>query len=126
MKKSKTKILIADDDEAYLLVLKKGFSKEGFNVKTAVNGHDALTIANKEKFDLIIFDIAMPGTGGIAAAKKLKDLEIKVPVIFLTNLKDTEHIGQAVETVFNTDYIIKSDVSVESIVSRVKNKLNIK
>ena len=126
MKELKAKILIADDDKAYLLVWKQGFLKGGFDVTTVENGHEALIAAKKEKFDLIIFDIAMPEIGGVAAAKKLKDLEINVPIIFLTNLKDAEHIGEAVEAVVNTDYIIKSDISVESLVERVKNKLNIK
>jgi DNA-binding response OmpR family regulator len=66
----------------------------------------------------------MPKMDGITMSKKLKESNIQVPVIFLTNMSDLKHISEAVET--GADYIIKSDLSVSGIVDRVKERLGLK
>ena len=47
-------------------------------------------------------------------------------MIFLTNLKDVEHMSQAVEIAKETDYIVKTDTSIDQIIARVKDRLGIK
>ncbi|MBI1866247.1 MAG: hypothetical protein HYS02_00580 [Candidatus Staskawiczbacteria bacterium] len=47
-------------------------------------------------------------------------------MVFLTGFDDPEHISQAIEAVSGTDYIVKSDVNINQIVSLVKEKLSIK
>lgn len=118
------RILVVEDSKSYLSVLSQGLSDEGFSVATAENGEDGLAAAKKEKPDLILLDIEMPKMGGIEMAEKLKESGIKVPIIFLTNMSDVKHISEATETA--TDYIIKSDISMEGIVERVKERLNLK
>lgn len=122
--KNMKKILVVEDSKSYLLVLSQSLSDAGFAVVTAENGEDGLVAAKKEKPDLILLDIEMPKMGGIAMAEKLKESDIKVPIIFLTNMSDVKHISDATETA--TDYIIKSDISMEGIVTRVKERLNLK
>jgi AmiR/NasT family two-component response regulator len=58
-------------------------------------------------------------------ARILKGENIKTPIIFLTNLSDVDHIAKAEETVMS-DYIIKSNISVEKIIEMAKNKLDMK
>jgi len=86
-----------------------------------------LSVIEKEKPDLIILDILMPKIGGIEVAKKLKESDDKTPLMFLTNLKDMTHIASAMESSRpNSDYIVKSEMRLEDIVTRAKNKLGIK
>lgn len=118
------KILIVEDSKNYLWVISQKLQEEGFIVCTAENGEEGLEVAIKEKPDLILLDIEMPKMDGITMSKKLRESDIKTPIIFLTNMGDLKHISEAVENAL--DYVIKSDISTEGIVDRVKKTLNIK
>lgn len=69
---AKQKILVVDDEEDILEILKYNLEKEGFEVKTASDGNAGIEMA--EKFDphLIILDIMMPGMDGIEVCQKLR------------------------------------------------------
>lgn len=118
------KILIVEDSKNYQIILSQAFSDAGFNVSNAENGEEGLLSIQKEKPDLVLLDIEMPKMDGITMSKKLKESNIQVPVIFLTNMSDLKHISEAVET--GADYIIKSDLSVSGIVDRAKERLGLK
>jgi DNA-binding response OmpR family regulator len=118
------KILIVEDSKSYLFILSQTITTAGFTVVTAENGEDGVVAAEKENPDLILLDITLPKMDGIAAAKKIKEAGVKAPIIFLTNMSDIKHISDAAETA--SDYIVKSDISVEDIVVRVKERLNLK
>lgn len=67
------RVLVADDTAANLIVARKMFESIGAEVVTATNGDDAVRLGLSMAFDLIVLDIQMPGTDGIAALKALKD-----------------------------------------------------
>ena len=117
------KILIVDDTKSYLFIISQKLIEEGFSVTTAENGEEGLAAAQREKPDLILLDIMMPEMDGITMSKKLKELNIDVPIIFLTNMGDLKHISGAMETA--TEYIIKTDVTAKDIAARVKHRLNV-
>ena len=120
------KILIVEDDKSFLWILKESFVAEGFSVISAEDGEEGLKMAEEEKPDLMLLDILMPKMDGITMVKKLKEKGIKTHIIFLTNLKDTEHIAEAIGIIEETDYIIKSDFHIDQIVAMVKKRLGIK
>jgi len=126
MDKINKKILIVEDDKAFLWILRQSFDSEGFSVIFAQNGEEGLKMAIEEKPDLILLDILLPKMDGIAVAKNLREKGIKAQIIFLTNLKDAEHISKAVEIVKETDYIVKSDVHVDQIIARAKERLGMR
>ncbi len=117
------KILVVDDEKNFLWIFKQSLSSAGFVVFTAENGESAIQIAQKENPDMILLDIMMPGIDGIETAKKIKELGIKCPIMFLTNLKDEEHISQAME-LGTSEYIVKSDRHIDDIVAAIKAKLD--
>jgi len=120
------KILIVEDDKDFLWILRQSFSGQPFSVIYAVDGQEGLIMAEKEKPDLIIIDIMLPKMDGITMAKNIKEKGIESQMIFLTNLKDPEHISQTMDIAGESDYIVKSDMGIDAIVSRVKRKLDIK
>lgn len=121
------KILIIEDDLDYLSILQQALEGGGFKVVIAKDGIEGLVLAQKENQDLIILDILMPKMDGIETAKRIKESNIKTPIIFLTNLGDTTSINKAMESVkSDLDYIVKADVNINQIVARVKEKLGIK
>ena len=125
MSKINKKILIVEDDKDFLWLLKEEFEKIGFSVITAKDGHEGLTLAEKESPDLMLLDIILPKLDGISLAEELRAKNIKTPIMFLTNMKDAQHISDAIEAVHETEYMIKSDIAISDIIRKVKNKLNI-
>ena len=125
MNKIDKKILITEDERDLLSLLKDSFTEEGFTVFTASDGLEGLAVAEKEKPDLILADILMPKLDGIAMVKKFRESGVKTPVIFLTNFGDPEHISKAIE-IGDSDYIVKSDMRIEDVIFRTKNKLGLK
>ena len=69
----RTKILVADDDPILLTTLSRGLRAANYEVLTASNGDDAVRIGCREKPDLAILDVRMPGTFGIEVARQLRD-----------------------------------------------------
>lgn len=120
------KVLIVEDDENFLWILRQSLENQNLSVLYAMNGEDGLVMAEKEKPDLIIIDILLPKMDGISMAKKIKEKNIKSQIIFLTNYKDSDHVTNAIETAGEADYIVKSDMRIDAIVLRVKDKLGIK
>lgn len=114
------KILIVEDDEAFLDIFKNIFTAEGFQVVTARDGETGIDVALLEKPDLIISDVLMPRLDGPSMAKKLRELKTSTPIIFLTNIDD--EVGNA-ENIENIEYLIKSKMGLDEIVAKVKNKL---
>ena len=86
MKKTSTKILIVDDDPDIIEILTYNLSNEGYNVKSAVNGIEAIKKAKKFIPDIILLDVMMPEMDGIEACSNLREIESlsKSMIIFLS------------------------------------------
>ena len=86
MKKTSTKILIVDDDPDIIEILTYNLSNEGYNVKSAVNGIEALKKAKKFIPDIILLDVMMPVMDGIETCSNLREIESlsKSMIIFLS------------------------------------------
>ena len=86
MKKTSTKILVVDDDPDIIEILTYNLSNEGYNVKSAVNGIEALKKAKKFIPDIILLDVMMPEMDGIEACSNLREIESlsKSMIIFLS------------------------------------------
>lgn len=123
MTKINKKILIVEDDEDFLYILEKKFTTEGFSVVTAKDGQEGIAVAEKEKPDLILSDMLMPKIDGITMAKKIRESNATVPIIFLTNIKDTRYA--AVQESGEFDYLIKSNVRINDIINKTKVKLGL-
>jgi len=78
------KMLIAEDDEHLRLLYKRTFSDDGYKVLLARNGREAVTKARKQKPDIIIMDIRMPGLDGLDAMNEIKSHSKDIPVIINT------------------------------------------
>ena len=86
-----TRILIVDDSPTEIHVLKTMLEKNGFDTITASSGEDGIEVAMKEKPDLILMDIVMPGMNGFQATRKISKAPetASIPVIIVTT-KDQE------------------------------------
>jgi CheY-like chemotaxis protein len=88
----KKKILVVDDEEDVAKALRVRLKANGYSVVLASDSVQAFTMANKEKPDLIILDIMIPGGGGFVVAERLKQSTEThhIPIIFLTGISGGE------------------------------------
>lgn len=86
--KSTLKILFADDDFKYSLVLKRFLEREGYEVTYTGNGTMALKQFPVVKPDLVLLDINMPGLNGFEVAEKIREQDRHVLIFFLSDRSD--------------------------------------
>jgi DNA-binding response OmpR family regulator len=118
------KILVVDDEPDVLLIVKTGMQAEGYDVVTATNGQDALTVVKDEKPDAIILDVMMPIMDGFETLAHLKedDTTCTIPVIMLTGLSERAKIQKALVSGIHF-YVIKP-FEFEELVQKVRTALN--
>ena len=101
-----TTILIVDDEKSMRDFLKILLTKEGYEVIVAGDGNQALTALGKNRVDLVISDIRMPGMGGLELLSKVKDEADDIPVIMITAFASPNDAVQAMKS-GAYDYISK-------------------
>jgi two-component system phosphate regulon response regulator OmpR len=106
MKEHIPHILIVDDDERILRLLKQFLSKNGYEVSTAISVAHAEEYLQVTNFDLLMLDVMMPGITGIDFAKKIKTAGLRVPIILLTALSEPEERVRGLESGAD-DYVTK-------------------
>lgn len=117
---AKQSLLLVDGDTKNLRVLEVSLKKAGFNVTTAVNGHDALQKVETSAPDLIISDTKMPEMDGFELVERLKQNGdwAGIPFIFLTSQSNVEDKIRGLELGVE-DYLTKP-IYIKEIVTRVK------
>jgi DNA-binding NtrC family response regulator len=75
---------VVDDEQNIRRMLMRVLSPEGFIVKEAVNGLDALKRLEKENYSLILLDLKMPGLNGIETLKRIREFDLNLPVIMMS------------------------------------------
>lgn len=119
-KKPAYKVLVVDDDEAILELLKYNLDKEGYEVKIANNGSLGVEIARKFKPELVLLDIMMPHMDGVEACRQLRAMPdlINTFIVFLT-ARSEEYSEVAAFDVGADDYITKP-IKPRALMSRIQ------
>ncbi len=115
-------LLIVDDEPSILHSLSGLLSDEGFEVKTAVNGYEALKIIAAESPDLVLLDIWMPGIDGIETLKEIKKENPNIQVIIITGHGTIETAVKA--TKLGAFDLIEKPLSIDKIIVAINNALN--
>jgi DNA-binding response OmpR family regulator len=115
------KILIIEDDVFLNELMAKKLIEEGFDVIKATNGEEGIDFAKKEKPDLILLDLILPGMDGFEILEKMKEEPetSSIPVIILSNLGQREDIERGFDLGAD-DYLIKAHFTPDEIIERVR------
>lgn len=81
-------VLIADDDEAVLTMLRKVIRSNGMNAETVASGDEVLAALDQRAYDLILLDINMPGLDGFEVVQRIRRKGLKVPIILISGRKE--------------------------------------
>lgn len=123
--RSKTNILVVDDDTAGLIVLRNNLKDDDFNLYVADTGTKALEIIQHNKIDIVVLDIMLPDYDGFEICAKLKYSQATkdIPVIFLTALAEPENIVKGFKK-GGVDYITKP-YKKEELLVRIKTQVEL-
>ena len=124
MNGQKKKILLVEDDMALSAVYRSRLEIEGFDVREANNGEDALSATVEYRPDLILLDVMMPKISGFDVLDILRNTPetANVRIIMLTALSQPKDKERA-ENLGVDDYLVKSQVVIGDVVARVKHHL---
>jgi len=87
------KILLVEDNKINQMITKKMLENRGISCKILDNGEDCVTVMkqNKERFDLILMDVHLPGINGTIATQQIRDFNTQIPIIALTAISLNEN-----------------------------------
>jgi len=114
------KILIVEDEEILLDLLRKKLINQGYSVVVARDGGEGLRIMREEKPDLVLLDIIMPKLGGFEVMEEMqKDNKLKnIPIIIVSNSGQPVEIEKARE-LGAKDWLIKTEFDPQEVVEKV-------
>jgi len=117
---TKDLVLIVDDSADTLNILNQVVEQEGMETLVALEGPQALKIADKMRPDIILLDASMPEMDGFEVCRRLKNNpQLKsIPVVFMTGLSDIEHVIMGFD-VGGIDYITKPIIHSE-LMARIR------
>jgi len=123
MEDNKKKVLVVEDNINLRKLIVEKLEQEGFDTFVAETAEHGMHLVKEKRPNLILLDIMLPGgMNGFDLLEQLKrDPILKaIPVIILTNLSTEE---KTAEEIGATDYIIKSNISLDEVVLKVKDHL---
>jgi len=100
------KILVADDNEINLMLLKVKFEKLNCTLETAVNGAEALNLLCTKPYQMALIDLNMPVLNGFELIRAIREKNISIPIIAISAYADVNKIKDALSLGFN-DYMTK-------------------
>jgi CheY-like chemotaxis protein len=106
MKEGKGKILWVDDEIELLRPHIRFLTERGYEVATATNGRDAVSMVREDGFDLVFLDEMMSGMGGLETLAEIKELKPNIPVVMVTKNEEESLMEDAIGDKIS-DYLIK-------------------
>ncbi len=116
-----SKILLVEDEESLAAGLEYNLTEEGYLVKWAKDGRDAVKFLDREKFDLIVLDIMLPYVNGFEIAEKIRSTDPQMPILMLTARTESKDRVKGLE-VGADDYMTKP-FHLQELLLRVEGML---
>ena len=112
--------MAVDDEEKIVNLLKFNLEQEGYKPVTAFTAQEALQKLSKQKIDLIVLDIMLPGKDGYQLCRELKTKQeySKIPIIFLSARTEVKDVVDGLS--LGAEDYIKKPFSVRELISRIK------
>ena len=116
-------ILLIEDEPGIVDFVKRGLEAEGFPVEASLDGFEGERRALRERFDLIVLDLMLPGRGGMEILSSLRQARVTAPVIVLTARGEIEDRVAGLDA-GAVDYLVKP-FSLAELAARVRAQLRL-
>ena len=120
MPEIKKRILVVEDDSGISRILELKLKQTGYATTLVNDGEAALLILKKEKFDLLLLDLRMPGVDGFMVLQAMRKRKDMTPVIVCSVLSQDTDIQRA-QAFGIVDYIVKVNVPLQGIIDRINH-----
>ncbi len=120
MSKTKTRVLVADDEVRYVRAIKLNLEASGFEVVTAADGQAAVELAADAEVDLVILDVRMPRVDGYEACRRIREFS-SVPIILLTAMAQEADKVRGLD--LGADDYVTKPFSASELLARVRAAL---
>ncbi len=119
-------LLIVEDDPYLLNAYRVKFVKAGFEVKTAMDGNEAIVALQTFTPDVILLDLIMPKKDGFSTLEEIKKNEQwkDIPIVISSNLGQKEDIDRG-RQLGAIDFVVKSELNLNTLVDKVNKLMNI-
>jgi two-component system response regulator MprA len=118
-----TRILVADDSETILLLLRTRLEMEGYDVTTAVDGEEAMQKLGggdpDAEPDVILLDAMMPRKSGLDVLRELRDSGSRTPVLIVSAHQEQEAIGDSAG--HGADGYIRKPIDFDELLGRIRD-----
>lgn len=117
-------ILIVEDDKFLRELIAEKLESEGYKTSEAIDGEEGMKKITKEKPDLVLLDLILPGIDGFEILSRIKDNPelAKIPVVILSNLGQKEEVERGLK-MGAVDYMIKAHFTPREIIDKIKKIL---
>ena len=116
-----TRVLIADDSETILLLMRTRLEMEGYEVITAADGEAAMEMLQpsppKELPDVILLDAMMPRLSGLDVLRRLREAGVETPVLIVSAHREEEGLGDP--TVLGADGCVSKPIDFDDLLARI-------
>lgn len=120
----KGNLLVVEDDKFISAIYAKKLAMEGYDVRLAENGDEALSMMRERKPDLVLLDIIMPVKDGLETLRDMRaDERLRdIKVVILSNLSEDKELSQMRELGV-IDYLVKANISIVDLSAKVAGYL---
>lgn len=112
------RVLVAEDEAKVVRHLEQGLKAEGYAVDVALDGDEALWLAESHPYDVMVFDVMLPGKDGFTVVRQLRRKQILTPVIFVTARGEIEDRVRGLDCGAD-DYLTKP-FSLTELLARIR------
>jgi DNA-binding NtrC family response regulator len=113
-----SKILLVDDEGVFTQNMSKLLANRGYRVTAVNSGDNAIKALEKEKFDVVVLDLKMPGMDGLSTLKEIKKLDLFTETLILTGHGSIDTALEAIK-IGAYDYLTKP-CEVEELVAKIE------
>lgn len=113
-------VLLVDDDEEVRRVTSEMIGELGYRVSAVATAEEALARIGSERFDLLITDVLMPGTNGLELARRVRELDAELPVLFSSGYADVQIFGEEL----SDEAILKKPFRIVEAARRIEAALD--
>ncbi len=122
MANKKNLILVVDDEESLRTVLSSELINEGYEVRTASDGDDAIVEMRNADFDLVLLDIKMPRMNGFEVLKHIKENHARSKVVMLTGFADLKNAIESKK--LGADDFVSKPYDLVDLLTTIERVLN--
>ncbi len=115
------RILLVEDEQGLRMVVESELARAGYSVEAIGNGLDAIARLSKERFDLAILDVTLPGKSGLEVLQFIRDRQMRTRVIMITGMEGLSVAIKAVK--LGADDYIPKPFDAEYLLTSVRTVL---